>query len=626
MDSPYGIVVKGIAAAVTGAISELGWKETGLSNTIGASKGFGDISCSVAFKLAKELKKSPKEIADAIASKLGPVEMVAKAEADGGYVNFYLDRKSFAAATLGYAARLEAGKAASDLGKGLKVIIEYPSVNPNKPWHIGHLRNALLGDAVANIYDACGYEVEREDFINDLGLQVAESLWGYMNLGDKPEGKFDTWLGEEYVKVSKAIGENAETKAGVGKLLSLIEQDGTYESKLGREVSEKCVMAQYDTSFKYGIYHDVLVWESDVLGYKLLEKAMGILEKANIAKKADDQEYNGCFVINLNEVKELPKELQGLKENSKVLIRSDGNPTYVAKDIAFHMWKFGLIPSAFKYSVFLERQPNGKTLYTTSKDGRPMDFGGVKKAINIIDVKQSFPQMILKLSFNALGRDDIADGIEHLAYGRVELEGESLAGRKGTWEGYTADLLLEETIKKALSLIGTRFNLTESEHNRIARIIALSAIKFEFLKIAPEKWITFSWKWALNFDGDSGPYCQYMHARASRLIEDSRADVGSLLIGPDCTLISGDNEFRLLKLISQATDMVEKACKEMRPNVITDYIVDLAGAFGKFYDSVPVLKAKVEDEKKARLALVLGFAKSMKFSLGLLGLEAIDRM
>jgi arginyl-tRNA synthetase len=624
--SPYKKVMDGIAVAVSGAIKASGWKEVSLANTIDLSKGSGDVSCSVAFKLAKELKKAPNEIAGSIASALGPVEYVAKAVAEGGYVNFYLDRRAFSEAVLAYTSGLSKTGIASGIGSGSKVIIEYPSVNPNKPWHIGHLRNALLGDAIANIHDACGYSVEREDFINDLGLQVAESMWGYMNLGDKPEGKFDTWLGAEYVKVNKKVEEDKEVKAEVGRLTALMEQDGTYEAKLHREISEKCVMAQYETSFKYGIYHDVLIWEGDLLGSKLLDKAMEMLEKAHVATKSQEAEYKGCFVIDLSSAKELPKELQGLKETIKVLVRSDGTPAYVAKDIAFHMWKFGLIPSTFKYSPFIDKQPNGKPLYTTASEGKPMGFGGVKKAINIIDVKQSFPQAILKLSFSALGRDDIANGIEHLAYGRVELEGETLAGRKGTWEGYTADLLLEETTNKALSLIGTRFNLTESEQTRIARIIALSAIKFEFLKMAPEKWITFSWKWALNFDGDSGPYCQYMHARASRLMEDSKIGREYLSAGIDCTLIVGDKEFALVKLISLAAQMAEKACNELRPNVMTDYVIDLSGAFSKFYEAVPVLKAKSEEEKKARLGVVLAFTQAMKFSLGLLGIEAIDRM
>ena len=223
--------------------------------------------------------------------------------------------------------------------------------------------------------------------------------------------------------------------------------------------------------------------------------------------------YSGCVIIALAKLKNLPKEFQGLREEAKVLIRSNGAPNYLAKDIAFHMWKFGLLEDAFRYGVFMERQPNGKPLYTTNNSGSAMTFGNAKKSVNVIDYRQSSEQLMIKVIFDAMGRSDAAQGLNHLAYGVVELENGILAGRKGTWVGFTADDLLREATEKAITLISERFKDDKRNRAEIASAVALGAIKFEFLKYSPEKNITFSWKNALNFEGNSGPYCQYMHAR-----------------------------------------------------------------------------------------------------------------
>ena len=622
MESPFGEIRSQIIEALQEALLKLGYKD-GVSPTVTESKTIGDISSSIAFKLAKELKKPPNEIAKSIMPGIKGLAKVEKITADNGYINFHLDRMKFSAEVVAYASALKPGKPLSDTGKGKRVMIEYPSVNPNKPWHIGQLRNALLGDCVSNIHGACYYDVEREDYIDDLGLQVAQSLWGFMKHKEEPKGKFDFWMGEQYVKASKE-SENESVKKEVAKTLSLMEQDGTYESKLGRELAEKVVAAQYDTAFAFGIYHDVMVWEGDIVRNMLLKKSLDHLLKSKHVKKMESGEFENCIVINLSSIPNLPEEFKGLKEPVKVLIRSDGTPTYVAKDIAFHMWKFGMLDNTFNYKPFIG-QPNGKQVYTTTSAGKRMDFGSAQLAINIIDVKQSFPQALLKLAFEIMGRKDIADGIVHLAYGRVDIEGGTLSGRQGTWLEYTADRLLEETISKASTLITERSKLTKSEKENVSNRVALSAIKFEFLKFAPESGILFSWESALNFEGNSGPYCQYMFARATRLLEDSRMTREQL--EAVSTEALADNEaFELVKLLSKTKEVVEKTCAEVRPNVLTDHAISLAVAFSTFYESSPILKAGFEKERPARLALTFAFANTMAILLRLLGIEPIERM
>ncbi len=622
--SPYSALRYEIAAMVSNALSALDYSAAGIESTIDFSKINGDMSCSVSFRIAKEKRDNPNSIAQNILSKIEKSESIEKITVEGGYLNFYINKERFAKSTIAYSLSLAKDVPVSDIGRRNKVIIEYPSANPIHPLHIGQLRNMLLGDVISKVHALCGYSVESEDFIEDLGLQAVQALWGYLNTQAPLSKKFDHWYGEIYANVNKMM-DGQDLKEDFSKLAKLMEKSGTRESQLSREVAEKCVRAQYETAFKYNIYHDLLVWESDILGEKLLEKALRILLDSGFARQEKDGKFKGCIVIDLSTIENLPNEFKGLKEQIKVLIRNDGTASYVAKDIAFHMWKFGMLEDTFKYSVFMEKQPNGKPLYTTSSSGKSMPFGHVEEAINIIDVKQSYPQALLRLAFGSIGRKDIAEGIKHLAYGRVELERGTLSGRKGVEFSDSADGLLESAKENALALIKDRFKLEANEQQSIAQMVALSAVKFEFLKVSPEKWITFSWKGALAFEGNSGPYCQYMHARAIRLIETSGMSL-EMAKSAQTNLLSGDHEFELLKKMALLRETVEKTCAELRPNVMTEYANDLAYAFSNFYEQVPILKTQDEKEKAARIALTYAFANTMKYALGVLGIDAPEKM
>ncbi|MDE1823640.1 MAG: arginine--tRNA ligase, partial [Candidatus Micrarchaeota archaeon] len=328
----------------------------------------GDISSSISFRIAKAAKKNPKEIAEKLAAGAKGARFITRIEALNGYVNAFVDEREYAKHVL---ESIEGGKgeyARSDMGRGAKVIVESPSVNPNKPWHIGHLRNALLGDAISNMMEACSFKVEREDYIDDLGMQVAESFWGYMNLGSKPDKKFDTWLGEQYVEVNKRLKEKG-VEQQVKSLLEKMEEGSSKESNEARRLSEECVKAQYQTASGYSVYHDVLVWESDIVRAKLLDKAFSILLENGIVKKETSGEYKDCIIVDLERIRQMAKDFESPSEDVKVLIRSNGTATYVAKDIAFHMWKFGMLSDTFNYGIFIGKQQNGKPLYTTAQSG-----------------------------------------------------------------------------------------------------------------------------------------------------------------------------------------------------------------------------------------------------------------
>ena len=628
-NSPYSIWIKALAGRIGHTIEELApgsISSEDIVNSTGMQEGFADISSSIAFRVAKQAGKNPDEVAAKVADAVSGMEGVESASHEKGFVNIHLSREKFASQVVTHVLSDAEGCVTSAIGQGKSVIVEYPSANPVHPLHIGQLRNALIGDFVSNVHSLCGYKVEREDYIDDMGLQAAQADWGYMNIaksGNEQGKKFDHWLGEVYVEVNSRI-EEPGVKSGIASTLKQMEGNSSEIARTARNISERCVSAHRQTLADYGIYHDVLVWEGDILREHLLEKAMEIISKNGAFYTSSENKYAGCFVLDLEKIGSLPEEFRGMKEKVKVLKRSDGTATYAAKDIAFHMWKFGLLPNVFTYREFL-KQRNGRPLYTTADSGEKMNFGAVDHAVNIIDSRQSYEQSIVKIALDAIGREDLASSLKHLSYGVVNLEGGThLAGRKGTWVGNTADDLLAGTESKAAELITARMKLSGEQKAKVARSVALSAIKFDFLKVSPEKNIEFSWGRALNFESNSGPYFQYMHARASRILGDYGKEIDARSV--DYSLLAGDYEFALVKKLSIAQGIIEKSCREYRPNVVTDYISELSSQFSKFYEAVPILKAGNEKERDARVALTAAFKHTLAALLKVLGIDPADVM
>jgi len=576
---------------------------------------FGDLASPVAFDLAKQAKKAPRKIAEEIKAKISLGGMFSKVEVAGaGYLNFYLNSAKFAESAL---KAIGADYGRSTVGKGVSAIVEFPSVNPNKPWHIGHLRNALLGDSVARLLEFAGYGVQRLDYIDDLGLQVAQSIWGYLHLSDKAEGKVDHWLGIQYVEVAKRI-EEPKIAEEVRALVKELEEGDSKNAKLGRELALKCVLAQYETAFRLNIFHNAMIWESDIVREKLFENALRKAVDSGAAVKETGGKNAGCLVAKLEE---LP-EFKGMESADKVLVRSDGTAVYTGKDLAFQLWKFGLIPSTFKFSEVMV-QPDGRKLYSTGKAGKPMPFGKAGIVVNVIGVEQAYPQMVLKMLLKLMGHTKESSNSIHLAYEHAALPEGRFSGRKGTWIGFTADELLDETTKEALSQVRERFkDMGEDEKKRIAEAVAVGAIRFDFLRATPEKKIIFKWEEALKFDGDTAPYIQYSHARAARILEKA----GGIPSQIDYSALSSPDEKRLIKQLALFPGIAAIAARDYRPHLIADYLLVLAADFSKFYASCPVLQAEDEKAKNARLKLVSCYKQVLKNGLWLLGIDAPERM
>jgi len=640
MPSPITAAKEELAELISQAVEkthgEKASKEEIIQTIEIAERPFGDLSSSIAFKLAKELKTNPHKIAEELKNTIQETlkkssRLIKEIAEANGYINANLNEVEYTKSVIEEVFDLGDDYGSSNIGKDAKVLVEYPSVNPTKPWHTGHLRNALLGDSIANMLEFCGYKVEREDYIDDLGLQVAETLWGYRHINtiNREGKKFDQFLGEQYVEVNKAMA-NKDTSNRINKeieeILKRMEAGNNEDALQAREMAEMCVKDQYITAFSYAIYHDVLMWESDIVKTQLLSKAVLMLKEKGIVETPKEGEYKGCLVLDLEKAKKVEKEFENVRERYKVLIRSNGVATYAMKDFAFHTWKFGIINAPFKFSKFIEKQPNGKPLYTSGSVGLPMEFGKASKVVNIIDASQSHEQATVRALLK-LSTPNTSNELVHIAYGRVELEEGSLSGRTGGWlskdRNYTADDLLKETIKKTKEKTMESKKLNKELSEEVARRIAIAAIKFEYLRVAPEKGIVFSWDKALDLEANSGPYVLYMYARAKHILDKATFEKHALE-EKAYESIGRSYGFEVVKKVGIAGEIFENACKAYRPNAIAEYLLDLSTTFSKFYEQEQVIKGG--EAKEVRLAIVYAVMQTISNALALLGIESVEAM
>ena len=575
-----------------------------------------DISSSIAFRIANLLKRSPKDIAEQIATNMESSKLIEEISTLNGYINAKLSVRYFSEYVLNEVITLTKLYGSSNIGKGKTALIEYPSVNPNKPWHVGHTRNPLIGDSISKILKFCSYSVMRVDYIEDLGLQMAEILWGRKHLQwEQKEKKYDQFLGEKYVEINRHMkdqGVEDEIKA----LLKKMENTSSLEAKEIREISSMSVMAQYETAFNYGIYHDLLLWESDILNEKLLEKTMQLLNNKNIVEKKLTGKLEGCVVIKKTS-----------DEDGNVLLRSNGVPTYLAKDIAFHMWKLGIIQTNFKIVEFI-KQPDSSYAMSTAPNGEELKFKGADLVINIIGSAQNEPQNVLKNTLKLIDEDK-ATSLIHISYGEISLKEGKISGRSGTWLGnernYTADDLLKTVTEKALEIMISNDKLSKDIDIKISsKLIALAAIKFDFLRIDPIKKLVFDWDRALDFNSNSGPYCLYMYARACKILDKAGYSKTIKVDDNDFEKIQRDQGFELIKLISKSQSIVLKAAKEYKPSIIAEYCMELSILFGKFYENINVLNSG--DQKQLLLAIVYATKQTLYNMLMLLGITPLSSM
>ncbi|MCK4637316.1 MAG: arginine--tRNA ligase [Methanomicrobia archaeon] len=556
----------------------------------------GDFSSTVAFNLAKKTKKNPNDVAKEIISdlKTKKTRYIKEIKNMGPYINFFVDYDTF-----GYDLLKKILDEDWEIEeKKEKVIVEHTSANPNKPLHMGHLRNAILGDTLARIFKFLRYNTEIQNYIDDLGIQVAETLWSYKNLKFDENKKFDHLLGEIYVEVEKIKDYKIE------KEIRALNKEMEEDSSVSRPFVERCLKAQLKTLSDLDISYDVLIFESDLIKSKIFDEAYEKIKQSKDIVLEEGGENKGCLVMKLGNI------FPDMENPDKILIRSDGTATYTGKDVAYHLWKFGLVERNMKYLKW-------NSLYKSFSEGETKDFGNGNTVINVIGVEQRYPQEVVKLSLELLGYSKKAENFYHLAYEHVSLPEEKFSGRKGTWIGYTGDELIEEAFLKAKEEVESRrHDLPEEKKVKIAKAVASGAIRYNIVKYAPEKKIIFRWKDALNFEGDSSPYIQYAHARCCSILK--KAELSDFT--PN---FSDSEEKKLIKTLYKFVIETEKACNLKRPHILTKYLNDLATVFNSFYNSLKVLGS---EEEAQRLALVKTTQIVLKKGLSLLGIEALEEM
>jgi len=591
--------------------------------------GFGDITCNVAFLLAQSLKKTPKEIAQEFvgAYDTSLSKEIDKVEAhQSGYLNFFLDAYSFNKAILLESQKENYGNI--DIGENSKLIVEHTSVNPNKALHIGHLRNVVIGDAISRILSKVNYDVKVLNYIDDSGLQVADLIVGFKfgGFSETPPSreKFADYCGDTvYVKTTAKYESDKELESKRREILKELEDPGSDTAKFGKTITRKVLIDQLDTVWKLGATYNCLNFESQILYSKLWEKIFEQMKSENLVRFEEQGDNAGCWV--------LPIE----NEDDKILVRSNGVATYVAKDIPYAAWKLGVLNDPFNYTVFSDEQIDGKLLWETTleetQSGKKSFAANV--VITVIDNRQTNLQKIIT---NLMSKFKPGSSYVHLGYEAVTLSSETakllgnktdgkdvqMSGRKGLY--INADEMVQK-LEKRIFLESKERNddLDDESLKKIAHNVAIGTIRYELIKPDLDKIITFDINTSLKLEGDTCSYIQYSCVRASRILEKF-GDEPNFDVQFD--QLNTEYEINLIKQIGMFEIFVSDAAKNYSPKVIARYCYGLAVAFSSFYEHVKVLKAETPELVNARLCLVLSFKLTLEKALDLLGIIAPERM
>ncbi|MBS3815636.1 MAG: arginine--tRNA ligase [Hadesarchaea archaeon] len=614
MNSPWKEFKSDVLKALKKALSELEWPKKNLKNSLEEppDESLGDFATTICFELPKELKKSPKKIAEKLTEETPTIGMISRVESVDGYVNFFVDESELTSLTLEKIQENDSEYGFSEEGEDEKVVIEHTSVNPTKPLHIGHGRNAILGDTVSRILKASGREVEIQNYIDDLGLQVAQTLLGYRITEDEPEGKFDHFLGNIYVDVHDRLDSEPELEEEARKILSELETGEGETVEEARELSEKCVESNLETSDRLSIDYDLLVWESDIINSGIWEETLEKLEKTPYLIEGEGK-HEGTLVLRLEEF--------GLDD--KVMVRSDGTTVYTARDLAYQMWKFGEVKANLSFEEHSERSDGRKTYTTSSNGSEDFSFANADRVINVIGMEQRFPQKVISTALKALGLEDEYQKSHHLAYEHVRLPSKKFVGRRGTWIGYSVDKVVDEAVSRAREEVEKRNpEASEEFKDNAAEIVGVGAVRYALIQSSPEKEVVFKWEEALNFERNSGPAIQYSHARASSILRKSEENKVDYSLGE----LEEPQEFQLVKHLSKFPEVVSSAAGKFQPHLLANYAAELALLFNKFYEVAPVIKAETEELKATRLKLVDCTKIVLENALNLLGIKAPEKM
>jgi arginyl-tRNA synthetase len=604
----------------------------------------GDLAFPAALHLARTLKRNPRGIAEELAEDFPSPDFVREIRVEGaGYLNFFLDR------SLVTRQLLSEPLIQPEPNSGERVVLEHTNINPNKAAHIGHLRNAVLGDVLSKVLRALGNTVEVENYIDDTGVQLADVVVGFLDLRKMrleevaalPE-PFDYYCWDLYSEVGRWYEEDAQNQELRRSTLQELEHGSGPRAEMGRLVSRRVVSRHLATMRRLSITYDLLTHEGAVLGLDFFSEAFDQLKSTGAIHLEDDGKNAGCWVMPLSE----SEEFAGLEDPDKVIVRSDGTVTYVGKDIAYQLWKFGLLDKDFQYRFW-----EAEDVWETTVDGEPGHpaFGRAERVINVIDIRQSYLQKIVRAGLEALGYHDQASKSIHFAYemvtlspatarqfGFLEEDGEEearsleMSGRKGI--GVKADDLIDQLEAKSREEISSRNRELSAEAlDVLARQISVAALRFFMVKATTNRVIAFDLDEALNFEGDSGPYLQYSAVRAlnigRRLGEAGLpTQVSSSQVGDLPPEVWADDLWDLILTVALIPQKTAAAGESLELSLLARHALDLAQKFHAIYHRHPILQEEDLEIRNARLATMQVFVQGLTVLSDLLGLPLPDRM
>jgi len=618
---------------------------------------FGEYALPIAFELARKLRKAPRKIAEEIVAGVGAIPGFAKLEVAGaGYINVRVRRAELATALAADRSK------SSDVVPG-KVLVEHSSINPNKAAHIGHLRNAILGDTFVRLLRFAGREVDVQNYIDNTGVQVADVVVGFLHIERKSRAqiealaaapRFDYVCWDLYARVSHWYEEDKLNLRARAATLRSIEEGNNETAAIADLISIAVLKRHLETMERLDIEYDFLPRESEILHLHFWDAAFAKLKEAGVLTYENDGKNSGCWVMRragTSAAKGLTTggtEDTGEKiteEDQKVIVRSNGTVGYVGKDIAYHMWKFGLLGRDFGYRKFF-RYPNAHECWISTTEGERdhPHFGDVAEIYNVIDARQSEAQNTVIEALRGLGHDEAADRYTHFSYEMVALtprcaaelgyqlseedQGRAwieVSGRKGF--GVKADDLLDALITSARKEVDGRHpELSEGERAGVATQIAIGAVRYFMLKFTKPSVIAFDFKDALSFEGDTGPYAQYAVVRASNIFrkggfdpgEFCRDSAGGASLASSTGAAGGDAASRVsteefaryldgessddiweLWLAAAKTSYVVSQCiATTEPAYLAKHTFQLAQLFNTFYHRYPILSEADEGRRR----------------------------
>jgi arginyl-tRNA synthetase len=632
-----------------------------LNLTIPPKIELGELALPIAFDLARKVKRPPREIAQELSADAQEIPGIWKVEvAGGGYLNFHVDRAAFALRLAETIDQRLFGRISETESPG-KIIVEHTNINPNKAAHIGHLRNAALGDSFVRCLRFLGHQVEVQNYLDNTGVQVADVVVGLERMEGKTlqqvtamEGKFDYYCWDVYARVADFYQQSEENRKWRSLTMQAIEAGDNPTAKLAQHVSMRIVRAHLATMARINVQYDLLPRESEILHLHFWEKAFELLKQRGAIYYVDEGKNRGCWVMKAGSAAEARCEVsrEEIEDDEKIIIRSDGTVTYVGKDIAYQLWKFGLLELDFHYEPFVTCE--GHQIWLTCADSVPgletPHFGGGRRVYNVIDSRQAYLQSIVLQGLKALGYEEEARNSIHFSYEMVALspacceemgfkisEEEKkrpyveVSGRRGL--GVKADDLLDMLMQKALLEVKSRHSLPEEESERISRIIAVGALRYFLLRFARNTVIAFDIKEALSFDGETGPYVQYAIVRADnifRKLEESgaepptRKDIDPTHLGE--FLAAHDDIWELVYQAARLPEVVRQVMQSLEVSQLGKFAFYLAQKFNLFYHKYHIL-SEMDLRRKQHLLLIVDLVRrQMEKALDLLGCEVPLKM